>query len=68
MRRDKQIVGFDYRLGREVVQPLGTWKAETKVVEERGGFTKRIAGDLIVFNDKSKMLFEVYDKDEKAAA
>ncbi len=64
MRNSTQVTGFDYRLKREVVQTMGTWRAEIKALEARKGYTKRIAGDLTAFDGSGVMQFEVYDKDE----
>lgn len=68
MRNSTQLNGFDYRLGRAVTLTMGSWRSEIKQVEERGGNARRVVrgGDLQVFDDKGKMLFEVYDKDEES--
>lgn len=59
-KRDPLVKGFDYREQKAVEHPISHWQSMLEAERARGGFEKKYAGDLHVFNEKGQLQFEVY--------
>lgn len=62
----KLIAGFDYKTGDNLSLTRIDWREPIEKPESDGGFKRHVGGDLCVFSQRGKILFEVYDKDVPA--
>lgn len=58
----KEVKGFFYGVAQPKAMRPFEWRFYVDEIKAKGGYTKRLAGDLIAFDSRGRIQFEIYDR------